>query len=129
MYELAHLGIVVKNCARSTDFYGLILGCTVIKSIANEQLKIVYLQSGPLTIELLEYLVPPSSLRGAGNFDHLAFAVPDIQVAIASLKEQRVEFLSDSPRLALNGQKIIFFTGPDGERIELLEKKDTKEPG
>ena len=81
----------------------------------------MYLQSGPLTIELLEYLVPPSSLCESGTFDHLAFAVPDIQVAIASLKEQGVEFLSESPRLALNGQKIIFFTGPDGERIELLE--------
>ncbi len=122
MYELAHIGIVVKNLERSTNFYGRILGCTVIDSIANEQLKIVYLQSGALTIELLEYLVPPSSLREAGPFDHLAFSVPDIQSAIVSLKEQGVEFLSEIPRLAMTGKKIIFFTGPDGERIELLEK-------
>ncbi|MDD3365400.1 MAG: VOC family protein [Syntrophomonas sp.] len=127
MYELAHLGIVVKDCERSTDFYGRILGCTAIDSIANEQLKIVYLQSGALTIELLEYLVPSSSLREAGTFDHLAFSVPNIQAAIANLKEQGVEFLSDSPRLAINGKKIIFFTGPDGERIELLEEKNSKE--
>jgi catechol 2,3-dioxygenase-like lactoylglutathione lyase family enzyme len=123
MYELAHLGIVVKDCERSAEFYRKILGCTMINSIANEQLKIIYLQSGALTIELLEYLVPPSSLREAGIFDHLAFSVPDIQVAIDSLKEQGVEFLSDSPRLAMNGKKIIFFTGPDGERIELLENR------
>ncbi|PKM78305.1 MAG: hypothetical protein CVU90_03325 [Firmicutes bacterium HGW-Firmicutes-15] len=128
MYELAHLGIVVKNCDRSTDFYGRILGCTVIDSIANEELKIVYLQSGALTIELLEYLVPPSSPREAGTFDHLAFSVPNIQAAIARLNEQGVEFLSGSPRLAMNGKKIIFFTGPDGERIELLEKR-AEEPG
>ncbi|PKM78307.1 MAG: hypothetical protein CVU90_03340 [Firmicutes bacterium HGW-Firmicutes-15] len=61
-------------------------------SIANEELKIVYIQSGALTIELLEYLVPPSSLREAGTFDHLAFSVPNIQTAIARLKEQGLNF-------------------------------------
>lgn len=129
MFQLAHLGIVVKNCELSSKFYSTILGFTLLDTIANEQLKIVYLQSGALTIELLEYLIPPSLVREAGTYDHLAFTVPDIQVAIASLKGQGIEFLSHKPRIALNGKKIIFFTGPDGERIELIEDKSKKRPG
>jgi lactoylglutathione lyase len=121
MYELAHLGMVVKNCERSSDFYGRILDFPVVDSVANEQLRIVYLQAGPLIIELLEYIEAPSSLREAGNFDHLAFLVPDIQIAMARLKEQGVEFLSDIPVLSIGGKRIIFFTGPDGERIELMD--------
>ena len=123
MYKFAHLGVVVKDCERSSDFYCRILGCTVKDTIANEQLKIVYLQSGAVTIELLEYLVPPGSMREAGTLDHLAFSVPNIHNAIKCLQDEGIIFLSDSPRQAMNGTQIIFFVGPDGERIELVEKQ------
>lgn len=126
MFEIAHLSIVVKDCARSTDFYNRILGCTLKASISNEQLKIVYLQSGALTIELLEYLEPPTSFREAGPWDHLAFSVPNIHAAISSLREEGIEFLTDSPRKAMNGNNIIFFRGPDGEKIELVEEPVTE---
>lgn len=121
MYEVAHLALVVKDCERSTDFYSQVLGFTVQDSFTNEALKIIYLQSGPLTIELLEYIPAPSTQRGTGIYDHIAFSVPDIGLAISRLKEQGIEFESDQPRLVMDGKRIIFLTGPDGERIELME--------
>jgi catechol 2,3-dioxygenase-like lactoylglutathione lyase family enzyme len=90
--------------------------------MANEQLKIVYLQSGPLTIELLEYQAATAPRREAGTIDHLAFSVPDIHAAIKALKDEGIKFLSDGPRQAMTGRNIIFLSGPDGERIELMEE-------
>jgi len=126
LYELAHLGIVVKDCELSIDFYCEVLGCTIKERMINDKLKIVNLQHGALTIELLEYLAPSTTSRTAGIYDHLAFAVPDVQLAIDGLRKKGVEFESDVPRLAFNGKKIIFFTGPDGERIELVEEKTSE---
>jgi len=121
LYELAHVGIVVKDCERSADFYQQVLGCPVIDRLGNDTLKIIYLQSGNLTIELLEYIAALPASRNTGVYDHLAFTVSDIQAAVVSLKKQGVAFESDNPRLTMNGKKIIFFSGPDGERIELME--------
>lgn len=121
MYKADHLSLVVKDSGRSADFYSQVLGCTIIDSFSSEALKIVYLQSGTLTIELLEYCPAQPTQRGAGIYDHIAFAVPDIEQAVMQLKGKGLQFESDSPRLAMSGQKIIFFSGPDNERIELIE--------
>ncbi len=121
MYKLGHLALVVKDCERSANFYRQILGYEVIDHAFNDKMKIIYLQCGDLTIELLEYTPPSPALREAGIYDHLAFIVSDISVAVVSLKAHGVEFESAKPRLTMNGKKIIFFSGPDGERIELME--------
>ncbi len=121
MYEVAHLGLIVKDCEQSADFYCRLLGCKVAERLFNEQLKIIALQTGSSIIEIIEYSLSPQHSRGDGVYDHLAFYVGDIQLAINSLKSNGVKFETDSPRLTSNGKKIIFFIGPDGERIELVE--------
>jgi lactoylglutathione lyase len=123
MFDLSHLGMVVKDCEHSEEFYCQLLGCRVVDRMVNEQLKIVNLQSGSSIIELLEYFPAPQQSRGDGVYDHLAFTVTDIEQTTIHLKDKGVNFLSDSPRLTSDGKKIIFFTGPDGERIELVQKE------
>lgn len=121
MYEMAHLGIAVSDSETSALFYVRVLGCSIIERCANDQLKLIYLQLGNITLELLEHLNAPPSRREAGVYDHLAFRVKDIDSAVSRLEQQGVDFESDFPRLALNGKKIIFFRGPDGERVELVQ--------
>lgn len=121
MYKLAHLALVVKDCKRSADFYRQVLGCTVINHASFDTLKIIYLHCGEMTIELLEYITAAPGARSLGVYDHLAFTVNDLSAAIVSLKEQGLTFETDIPRLTMNEKKIIFFAGPDGERIELME--------
>jgi len=121
MHTLAHIGMVVKDCERSIDFYNQVLGCKVVNRLSNNDLIIVELQTGSLVIELLQYLSPPDEPRGAGPIDHLAFTASDIDAEIDRLRKHGVVFLTEEPRLGLNGNKLIFFIGPDGERIELLE--------
>lgn len=124
MYRLDHLALVVKDSELSKNFYCDVLGCTVVKRMVNDELKFIYLQTGGLTIELLEYLSNPLACgRGIGIYDHLAFTVPDINAAMVSLKEKGINFETDTPRTTSAGNKIIFCSGPDGERIELMEQQ------
>jgi len=122
-FSLAHLALVVADADRSADFYARVIGCGIGDQVVTDNLKIIYLQSGGLTLELLQYIPAPPVQRGAGFFDHLAFTVPNIEAATQQLREQGVRFESEAPRLAPTGHKIIFCAGPDGERIELMEEQ------
>ena len=116
---LAHLGLVVTDADRSAQFYTRVLGLTIGLSHLTDNLKIVNLHTGTLTIELLEYIPAPPAKRGAGFFDHIAFMVADLDAAVERLQGQGVPFETETPRQAL-GHRIIFCAGPDGERIELM---------
>ena len=121
--ELAHLGVVVSNCAKSEQFYCEVLGCTLSERWHTEDLKAVNLNCGGLIIELLEYRNPPNQFVAAGIINHLAFKVPDIDDMIEQLTNLGVAFETAAPKILASGKKIIFFHGPDGERIELMEEQ------
>ncbi len=120
-YIPVHLGLVVANAEVSAHFYENLFGFTVKAIHALVNLKIINIQSGSLTIELLEYHPAPPQ-RGAGCFDHIAFMVPNIDLAITRLRSEGVRFETEAPRSASNGKTIIFLAGPDGERIELMQE-------
>jgi len=121
--ELAHLGVVVSNCAKSEQFYCEVLGCTLSERWQSEDLNAVNLNCGELIIELLEYRNPANQVVTAGIINHLAFKVSDIDAMIEQLTKLGVAFETAAPKILPNGKKIIFFHGPDGERIELMEEQ------
>lgn len=120
MFELAHVGIVVSNTDISIAFYCKLLGCTFIDDFQNDYVKLSYLKSGNKTIELLEYKKPETRTI-PGNIDHLAFVVKDIELATERLKNANVPILFTTPKI-VNNQKINFFFGPDGERLEIIQE-------
>lgn len=121
MYDIAHIAIVVKSIEKSKDFYSNVLRCEFIGEYEDERLRIVYLKSSNGTIELIKYKQEDRNERGKGIIDHIAFFVPNINEAIEHIKKFDVEFVFDTPR-EINNMKIIFFLGPDGERIEYIEQ-------
>ncbi|BBB91201.1 MAG TPA: VOC family protein [Methylomusa anaerophila] len=120
MYEIAHVGIVVRNTARSLEFYREVLGCTVIDSYDNDNACLTFLACGRQILELVEYKAAAGGERSAGPVDHIAFAVLDMDAAVSRLKQRNVPLAFDTPRLAGN-KKILFFSGPDGERLEFVQ--------
>ncbi len=122
MFNIAHLGLVVKDIAKSKNFYCKVLDCTLKGEWQTQDLKAIELLSGSLIIELLEYQSPGKEVRTQGIYDHLAFNTDNIADSISYLKELEIEFETAAPRQLMNGKKIIFFHGPDGERIELVEE-------
>ncbi|MDF2674034.1 MAG: methylmalonyl-CoA epimerase [Clostridiales bacterium] len=121
MLNMAHVGVVVKDLNESILFYTKVLECEISGTSENERIKMVYLSAGSSTIELLKYKQDDSG-RGKGIIDHLAFYVINMEEALKKVEEYGSKMLFDSPR-DMGYQKIMFFLGPDGERIEFIETK------
>jgi lactoylglutathione lyase len=122
MYTIDHIGVVVKNLDKSIDFYTKVLECKLENSFPNDHARFAFLTAGQQTIELIQYHEDSEKVRGAGVVDHIAFTVTDIETETAKLRQQGVTLLFDRPRVTDSGKKILFFTGPDGERLEFVQK-------
>ncbi|MGI6091411.1 MAG: hypothetical protein GX348_08420 [Veillonellaceae bacterium] len=120
MYEVAHIGVVVKDAQLSSKFYCDVLGCEVYEIIESTELKLIMLKSGSQIIELVQYFHDKECERGAGIVDHIAFIVPNMDLAVKQLARHNVPLLQDKPKV-LPDKKIMFFSGPDGERLEFIE--------
>ncbi|HPT68754.1 MAG TPA: VOC family protein [Syntrophomonas sp.] len=118
---LDHLGVVVSDCVKSERFYCDGLGCTLSEHWQTPELKAVNLHCGGIIIELLQYVHPPQQTIDAGVINHLAFSVTDIDAQIERLTKMGAAFETAAPKILASGKKIIFFHGPDGERIELVQ--------
>lgn len=122
MFSMAHVGIIVSEIQRSVDFYEKAFGCEVCGTHEDERLKIVYLRAGEGVIELLEYKNTDPSRESKGRVDHIALYVPDMEKAIEKAKSLGAKLSFDAPR-PFEDTRIFFIEGPDGERIEFVEKK------
>ena len=56
----------------------------------------------------------------APGLRHLALTVTEFESVYASLKAKGVNFLSEP--LTLNGNKVVFFTDPEGNYLHLLQR-------
>lgn len=122
MYYLQHVGLAVKDLNKSKEFYCRVLGCVITNEMQTDQVNITYLKAGQTIIELLEYRHDTVTHRSTGLFDHIAFKVEDMNAAVDHLRQEGVTLLFDQPRVLDNGQSIMFFLGPDGERLELVQE-------
>jgi lactoylglutathione lyase len=120
MFNLSHIGIVVKNMDESVDFYTRVLGGKVHKQHQDENLQFTLLKVGNQEIELLKF-AHDNKERKEGVISHIAFSVEDIVKEINRLKDLGVNLAADQPREVMDGLKIFFFTGPGGESIEFVQ--------
>jgi len=121
----SHVGLVVSDMARSLEFYRDVLGMKVLESYPDtgRGLEIAFVGGDCSALELLRYTDPAKRAReGRGRLDHFAWYVDDIAAAIEGLKKKGASFRPNDPVKALDGRMIAYTMGPDGERIELVQK-------
>ena len=116
---LAHIGIFVKDIQVSIDYYKR-LGFTVDKEEALD-IRLAFISAGNCLIELVEQKdFPP---RADGPVDHVAMVVDCIDTAVDNAINNGIAInkadIGEVP--LLGGIKNVFFTGPDGERLEFFE--------
>lgn len=122
MFEGMHVGLVVKDVEISSLFYRGVLGCELVKTYDDERIKVRELRAGTQIIELVQYLQGDNEERWSGVVDHIAFKVNDIDAAVRMLRKNEVRLFFETPRTVMGGKKIIFFAGPDGERLEFVQE-------
>ncbi|MDC7235480.1 MAG: VOC family protein [Spirochaetales bacterium] len=130
---LEHVGIPVCNISRSEQFYSK-LG---FKLLSREHSTdedgsggVSFLGLNGLTLELYQKSHFPegtgeAGIREAGAIDHLALEVTDIKALLCGLQQLGIETEEDGPRFLpfhKNGVSYINVIGPDGEKIEFIQK-------
>ena len=124
---IQHIGIPVTNITNSQAFYERLGFASVMQAGFDEKGErgiCVMMKRGAMIIEL--YQLPDSGLdeirsRKNGHIDHIAFDVPDIDAAFATIKKAGFDVIEPEPVLLqfwANGCKYFNITGPDNERLE-----------
>lgn len=123
MMKMEHVGIMVKDMDESLAFYQNILGLELRnREWLNENVELAFLffpEQPSVEVEL----VYGGPVENEGIVNHLAFTVENIDAELERLKEAGVKLVDEEPRIILNGTvKIAFFQGPNGEKLELVER-------
>jgi catechol 2,3-dioxygenase-like lactoylglutathione lyase family enzyme len=123
-----HVGIVVSDLERSTDFYRA-LGFEVVNDLPSEDdsRAIRFVRLGEFEIELFWYDVPaapvvPPAGKGQLGFRHLALRTDDIDAVLSSLKALGIAQDDLEIRRVPIGYSLLFLTDPDGVEIEIMQE-------
>ncbi|MBB5324172.1 glyoxylase I family protein [Anoxybacillus tepidamans] len=122
--RLHHIAIICSNYERSKHFYTNVLGFRILHEQYRSERKSykLDLQAGDVQIELFSFEQPPKrqSEPEACGLRHLAFAVENIDAAIAYLESYNiaVEPIRLDP---ITGKRFTFFRDPDDLPLELYE--------
>jgi len=123
--QIHHVAIICSDYDRSKHFYTQVLGFPILRETyrAERQSYKLDLQVDAQTqIELFSFPEPPPrpGYPEACGLRHLAFAVQDLEAAIAHLETHQVP--TEAVRLdELTGKRFTFFKDPDGLPLELYE--------
>jgi glyoxylase I family protein len=120
-----HVALICSDYPRSKAFYTQTLGFRVIREVyraERDSWKLDLEVSPGVSLELFSFPSPPPrpSRPEAQGLRHLAFAVPDVDAVIATLRERGVD--CEPVRIdEFTDRRFTFFADPDGLPIELYE--------
>jgi methylmalonyl-CoA/ethylmalonyl-CoA epimerase len=125
--KIEHIGIAVKDLARSNELFARLFGEAhyKIERVASEHVNTSFFQTGSSKVELLEATDPDSPIarfiekRGEG-IHHIAFEVEDIQAEMKRLEEQGFQLLNEQPKKGADN-KLVCFLHPKSANGVLVE--------
>ena len=113
--RIHHVGIAVADLDESIRMYESAFGAETLHRAVNEKegLEAAFVRTGDGEVELMSALREDSPVgkflakRGPG-LHHVAFAVTDIDQALAEAKAAGVELIDSEPRVGMHGTRIAF---------------------
>ena len=120
-----HIAIIASDYQRSKAFYCDVLGFRLMGEYyreARDSWKGDLALEDRYTIELFSFPEPPARVSHpeACGLRHLAFTVPDVSAAVATLASKGV--ICEPIRIdELTGKQCTFFADPDGLPLELYQ--------
>lgn len=130
--KVNHVAVAVSNLEASAKVFAGIFGKEPdeIKEVADQKVKAAMFDLGGVLFELIQSTDPESPVAqfvdNRGNaLHHLAFAVDDINAAIAEYQEKGYRMIDKTPRTGAEGKPIAFMhpKSSDGILLELVEDK------
>jgi methylmalonyl-CoA/ethylmalonyl-CoA epimerase len=125
-----HISIAVENIERAIALFESLFGLEVRhrEYIEAYGVDTAAFTVGGTEIELVEGKTSDSSIRkyvekNGPGIHHIAFAVKNIEEAIASLKASSVRLIDDAPRTGKEGSRVAFIhpSSTHGILFELVE--------
>jgi methylmalonyl-CoA epimerase len=113
--RIHHVGIAVTDIEASIQLYRAALGAELVHRARNEKegLEAAFLRVGEGELELMAALRDDSPVgkfvarRGPG-LHHVAYAVADIDKALADARASGLELIDAEPRMGMHGSRIAF---------------------
>jgi len=128
--RIHHVGVAVVDLDESIRVYQNALGAELVHRATNEKegLEAAFLKVGDGEVELMTPLREDSPVgkfmakRGPG-LHHVAYAVADIDKALAGARASGVELIDSEPRIGMHGTRIAFLhpKSVGGVLTELVE--------
>jgi methylmalonyl-CoA/ethylmalonyl-CoA epimerase len=128
--RIAHLGIAVKDLDAAIALYRDTLGFPFAgtEEVPEQKVRVAMFPVGESRIELLGATSPDSPIakhlekKGEG-IQHVAFAVENLEQALATLKARGVPLIDEKPRVGAGGHLIAFIhpKGTGGILVELTQ--------
>lgn len=112
-----HIGIHVSKLESSTQFYEKFFQFTAVESIQLPGESIVFLENGGMKLELMQQ----ESEAPVVTENHFCWNVEDLDEWMNHLRQAGLS-PAEGPLQLNNGWKTVFYEGPDGELIELLQE-------
>jgi methylmalonyl-CoA/ethylmalonyl-CoA epimerase len=113
--KINHIGVAVKSLDEVIPFYRDTLGMVFagIEEVAEQKVRVAFLQVGETKIELLEPTADDSPIAGflaknGPGIHHIAYEVEDIGVAIRKLESDGARMIDSTPRNGAHGTRIAF---------------------
>lgn len=108
---------------RSVEFYTKQVGLKFVsrREIEQNNAEIAFLEDSEGTALELTHWREKKELKEGDNFDHIAFAVNDLESSIRKLKEQGVPIAMEPFSLQGSTSRIAFIKDPDGNWLELIQ--------
>ena len=128
-FQIDHLGIAVKSLAAAKAIYEKLgLSVSAEETVDQEQVRLVMVPVGESRLELLEATSENSTIakfiakRGEG-LHHVCLKVPDLQAAVARLKNDGVRLVSEEIKTGAGGHKYVFVhpSSTGGVLLELVQ--------
>ena len=133
--HIEHIGIAVKNLEESIQYWEKVFGlkCYAVEEVEDQKVKAAFFMMGQTKIELLESTGPEGSIgkfiekKGEG-IHHMAFAVKDLENALAETEANGIQLIDKQPRKGAEGLHIGFLHPKStfGVLTELCEDKNQK---
>ena len=131
LLKIDHLGIAVNTIKDAESFWTHILGLPNMgeETVTEQKTTTAFFPVGESEVELLESTAPDGPVtkfienKGQG-IQHIAFAVDDIEAALAELKEKGIRLIDETPRKGAGGAKIAFLhpKATGGVLVELCQR-------